>query len=491
MKKIIIILAVIVGIFAGTTLIMYILRFCPPVGPWPAPPWCQADKIAAAPVKPKIGYADDLGCFPESCVGLPKGMKELCENFIAGNISWPADCKEMREAACQNLCQREKAVLAKKESAGRTTAAPFVPKDLSYITDKFEKTNSPLILGVGLHDIWGNICYAKELWQGCENSTNNIESSLARIKNIGGRLILISDFSVLKKDLTIARPNPFSGAHEINQKELNKIIAEAKKDGQQSMLITNLYEGEEGARGKIDYENASDATIEKLFSGWKEIMAANAAKAQQAEVDYLVINARDIQLDYFDYKLPLLNKEYTAVLEKIKQQYRGKICYWGNVWALANKDLTFMKNVDCMIEDWGINNILKNSKEDADSIENAWAAHLSREEFGQLSDKKVFILALIPGYDGSMQKGWIEPGIGYAAGTYARDWKEQALAYEGLFRAVYKNRAKHVDGIISYGYWWTDTIHPDDKMANGLGHSIRGKDAEQVFYKWSTIFNQK
>lgn len=43
MKKILIaIVALVVVLIAGVA-IMAVFRFCPPQGPWPTPPWCQAD----------------------------------------------------------------------------------------------------------------------------------------------------------------------------------------------------------------------------------------------------------------------------------------------------------------------------------------------------------------------------------------------------------------------------------------------------------------
>jgi hypothetical protein len=55
-----------------------------------------------------VKYIDDLGCFPVGC-NLPKGMKELCQNFESGMISWPASCNEMPGEQCKALCNREKA----------------------------------------------------------------------------------------------------------------------------------------------------------------------------------------------------------------------------------------------------------------------------------------------------------------------------------------------------------------------------------------------
>ncbi len=53
-------------------------------------------------------YLDDFGCFPNDC-DLPPGMKELCEDYREGIISWPANCSDMPGEACQTLCETEKA----------------------------------------------------------------------------------------------------------------------------------------------------------------------------------------------------------------------------------------------------------------------------------------------------------------------------------------------------------------------------------------------
>ena len=55
-----------------------------------------------------VGTIDDLGCFPAGC-DLPAGMKELCEAYQTGTISWPGNCSDMPGQACQALCEREKA----------------------------------------------------------------------------------------------------------------------------------------------------------------------------------------------------------------------------------------------------------------------------------------------------------------------------------------------------------------------------------------------
>lgn len=53
-------------------------------------------------------YYDEYGCFPVDC-DLPAGMKELCQDYQAGVISWPEDCSVMPGEACQMLCATDKA----------------------------------------------------------------------------------------------------------------------------------------------------------------------------------------------------------------------------------------------------------------------------------------------------------------------------------------------------------------------------------------------
>ncbi|MFA6399559.1 MAG: hypothetical protein WCW44_04290, partial [archaeon] len=143
---------------------------------------------------------------------------------------------------------------------------------------------------------------------------------------------------------------------------------------------------------------------------------------------------------------------------------------------------------DCIVEDTGVSGLLKDTKEDVNAIQNVWKEHFSNEKFKQFENKELFILLLMPSFDGAMKKGWIEPDKSYPNGEYQSDFKEQALVYEGFLRAT-NNTDLNITGIISYGYWWHSTLHNPISHGNSLGQSIRNKDAEQVFYNWAQAFN--
>ncbi|MBN1159814.1 MAG: hypothetical protein JXA43_01085 [Candidatus Diapherotrites archaeon] len=127
----------IIGVIVIIIVAMFALHICPPAGPWPSPPWCdysqaasgqttQADTAQTDATQETLNYLDEYNCFPKDC-NLPPGMKELCENYKAGTISWPADCNDFSEQKCRDLCESEK-------------AKPTVTKPVTFIVDVPENT---------------------------------------------------------------------------------------------------------------------------------------------------------------------------------------------------------------------------------------------------------------------------------------------------------------------------------------------------------------
>jgi hypothetical protein len=99
-------------------------------GPLPQIPEIAPPKPADE-AGPETEYWDELECFPEDC-DLPPGMKELCQAFAAGSISWPEDCAVMPGEACQTLCTQEKA------AGGVTIAFEYAEGEVwkAYFTSK-------------------------------------------------------------------------------------------------------------------------------------------------------------------------------------------------------------------------------------------------------------------------------------------------------------------------------------------------------------------
>ena len=92
-------------------MVVLLIVSCDRVPTNPAQPLPSSDQTSDETGQAQVidsEYLDDLGCFPVDC-DLPPGMKELCQDYQAGSISWPASCTDMPGEACQTLCEREKA----------------------------------------------------------------------------------------------------------------------------------------------------------------------------------------------------------------------------------------------------------------------------------------------------------------------------------------------------------------------------------------------
>jgi hypothetical protein len=113
---------------------------------------------------------------------------------------------------------------------------------------------------------------------------------------------------------------------------------------------------------------------------------------------------------------------------------------------------------------------------------------LSHKNWQNVKSSEIYINILIPSYTGALETGWIEPSKTESDNSkWTSNFKEQAIGYESLFKVLYAGNYK-VNGIFSYGYWWSDQMYPVSKdLRNDLIQTIRHKDAESVFYKWSKI----
>jgi hypothetical protein len=434
-----------------------------------------------------VASTASLSCFDALCDNPPPGMEALCEDYKSGILSWYyfPDCSLLPEGPCRDLCIREKAAatpalpdhLPTIQKAGKH----YQPQTLDYISGAFPATQKSLAFGVGMQDLWGR--------SNGEDNRYYVDASMERVKEIGSELVMVTDFAVLKDDLSIVYEPMPSGAHTMGQNELKQIAERAKQNGQKVMFITNLM-ADQPVKDKI--VNPSPEALDKLFAQWKNLIGQQAAKAEKAGVDYFIINPGDTHFNAFE-PTEHLNQLYTTLVAEAAKNYHGKLAVWWDIypqgiWFLDNSVFTFYKQLDCILVSCSVQHVFSNSDETIESIEAAWTNVLREPGFKKIADKETFLHILMPSYAGAMQKGWIEPGTSYPEGMYQRDWKIQALVYEGLFRALYKNTATNITGIISYGYWWLDTFYPESQTSQHLGHSIRGKDAEHVFYRWSKIF---
>ncbi|MDG6251355.1 hypothetical protein [Methanocalculus sp.] len=342
----------------------------------------------------------------------------------------------------------------------------------------------------------------------------NLDSTMERIGTIGSKAVYISDFAMFndKFEVTYVTEDLIPKAVTITPDEMKQITKSAKKNNQgMVMLVSNLYDpllsisvaltGSSVERTKgafrtpgLDLRTADEETImltfNKIWPGWREIILKQADKAEAAGIDYMTINPNDQAFEYI-LKSDILDDRYRELIPEVRKRFSGKI---GLIGMLPHvNELESVHDVDFVLISWDPNgdyigrDIFADTRNtDIDEIEASFTEWLSRPEWEKFKGKEVYISVTLPSYTGALQEGWIEPALGEERWTI--NYREQALGYEGLFRALYKGDY-NIKGVFSYGYWWSDQLYPVTKdIRNDLMHTIRQKDAENVFYKWSKVF---
>ncbi len=385
---------------------------------------------------------------------------------------WPMPpwCPVDIESAGDNVTFTHASARTSDAGPDKSSAQVFSYSPLSYIPESGLKLRKDFVFGVGMMDLWGRLCTGLFT---CYNPKDHVKTSFRRLGQLGSGMVMVTDFYQLDRDENILDVNQ-GGARTISPEDMKFLIDDAHDNNLSFMLMTNLYE-KDHSREVLNQKNPKKEELDKLFDGWKDKILSQAKKGAY---DYLVIDPRDISFFFEDAKATdYMNQRFVDLIPEIRKYYSGKICLWGFKHTIN----TFGKYYDCLVLDQDIDDVVGGAGEDLDSITKRWSDYLSSVHY----DKPVFVLILMPSYEGATDKGWIEPVGAHYGPEYVKDYKEQALVYEGFFRAVAAQ--PQIDGVISYGYWWDDKIYPDTLsiFRNDLSHSIRDKDAEDVFYRWA------
>lgn len=340
---------------------------------------------------------------------------------------------------------------------------PYSYEELDYISGEAQD----LDLYIGTFDIWGNPHLYMDLG---EDTRDHYEATMKKIGDIGSDGLFLSDFIGL--DLNKAG----EGIEEISPSELNKIVKAAKGNGiSKVMLVAGLIDPE-GAMKRYKGEDDSFNLEYSSLDDWKQHILKVAEKSENAGVDQLVISPGILFFLKFEDD-QRLNDYYNELIPLVKEKFSGEIGIQSQLHGLNR--MNFLDSMDFVVVNWEPNDFnfqQESVTEDLDSMEQAFTNWMNK--IPQVN--KLYISVTMPSYDGAIKKGWIEPGAVYGP-EYVIDYKEQAMMYEAIFRSVDPSV-----GVISYGYWWTDRIYPEIKvLRNDIAHSIRNKDAEHVFAKWS------
>ncbi|MFA6322067.1 MAG: hypothetical protein WCX71_01160 [Candidatus Buchananbacteria bacterium] len=398
----------------------------------------------------------------------------------------------------------------------------LMAKDFSYHELDYLKLpaaeSTKFKLGVGTMDIWGNPHWFINLG---EDTTKNYASALKRIGQIKSQIYFFTDFINLGQgsEVKVFDRDTFAATYNISESDLKSLVASAKANNQNRIImLTNLSDTKNEIEGFISSadktKDLKEMVMGRLFKKlteqqagltsaeglkdfdekkWQEFLAslkktivAQATKAQAAGVTDFIVNPGDVIVDY--YYPNSLSTYWQSVRTEVKSVFSGRVGFFGYPDLIQKADLKDFDFVVVYFEVHGDKTaqaFFVDSAIAADSLKLAWQKYFAQNFWKNIKSEKI-LLVTIPSYTGVKTGGWIEPGEMHS--DLIRDDREQAWLYETLFEILQAKPS--VDAVISYGYWWSPNMYPQSQpLRNDLSHSLRGKDAENVFYFWAN--NQK
>lgn len=470
-----------------------VLGICPPEGPWPQPPWCVS-KVDCVDYPPTV--IDDI-------------IRRTTDQVGAQNLQVANGCMFMR-------------------SFGDNEFQPLVYQELDYLPgmDEYPPVERAITFGVFPADYWGNNYiipqglydvipkFARDLWY--ETVTlgtdprkhNNLENTAKRSAQMGADYFMVADFIMLvDDDLTLERFD-YPGVESLTQAEMNRIARVAHDSGLEAVMLLTIIDTDfadlvadyfnSGAYGSLedtmdhmkryDRFNAGEATA-TLHDHWRIAILEEARMAEKAGFDRLMVTPQGMGwLNSGEY-VALDNAEWQETIAAVRQVFSGQLGVGNLPMDTPFEGYTYHQEADFIILEILVEKVTSGqTADDMDGLVAAWEAYLESPWVAQFSDMpEVWQSLNVSSYDGVLENGWIEPGGRYP--DLVSDYRVQAVVYESFMRALYNTPDTPVNNVLTWGYAWHDYIYPNQhEIRDDLSHSIRGKDAESVFQRWTTIF---
>jgi hypothetical protein len=474
-------------VLVAAVVAMPLLRICPPKGPWPTPPWCISK--------------DDCTDYPATAVdGL---IRSLSDSVGAEGLAVANACMIMR-------------------SYGDNTFVPYEYQELDYIpgAEEYPPVDRSIFINVFMNDYWGHnyeidTTYFDvpqifaDNWFSMGTDTrkhNNLENSTQRLNQLGMQSIIFTDFVWVDEDLSLSNEN-YPGLNLMTQEDMNRLVSVSKENGLDPVLGLSIIDplfmdqlvryfnsAEYGSYYEVagpiqvyDRFNLGEAT-QTLHQNWRAAILEEAQMAETAGFSALFAKDNTGWMNTGEY-VELDNQEMKQTIAEVRKVFSGKL----GAKVLDVDELSvgydFYSLLDFVVIEIGVDKIISGLDEnDIQGHIDAWKHYLTDPVLDVLAEVPEVVLSLgVNSYDGVIDGGWIE-----AAGHYpdlVRDDREQALIFEAFFRTLYEVSETNVNGVQVGTYDWHDYIYPNlHDIRNDLGTSIRGKDAEHVFHRWTQTF---
>ncbi|MFT4297631.1 MAG: hypothetical protein ACMXX5_00385 [Candidatus Woesearchaeota archaeon] len=434
-----------------SVIFMAIFRLCPPIEAGPQPPWCTNPKF----------FERDF-----STAGLGGALRvKMMELFPYSQIE-----DSYYDPLTDNVDYFEK------------------PEKINDYSIEF---------GIAITDFFWPVCRHFSL---CIDPRKKIISTLSRIDSLGSDFIVFTDYIRIDDDKNI-----FLGKATLSQKYIDKKIQIAKYYGLKTMVLLNLFIDDASTRHmemddfdedirfggslmakSVDYWDPNQENINLLFDNWEQTLLQNLQRWKNA--DYIIVNPEDTHFHFLSH-MNLQNERNKRLIDLAKNNYNGNVCVHLNSlhYITSNPELDFYKKADCILigghfpyNDFEVYN-------DVNSFQEFFIDYFNNDFFHK--DYQIYQRIATMSYDSYIENQWFEVwDLPFLNRTHESDFRLQANAYEGMFRALQKVQPK-IAGIFHYGYWWDDVDFDDDRLNVAFMNSIRNKDAEHIFYRWQKILS--
>jgi len=475
--------------------VMFAFKICPPIGPWPTPPWCiaslQTKNVVPNDKQESTSTVTTVNIKPKTAVVPAEDKNSITMNDV---LVTPTDINKIDYPKFYNTPAIVKATI-KDPYCAITKEEVVYP--VSYLgSHEFPQIkNAPLPAEIsriiGIKDTWvpepnlNKSCYSS----GYTATKQAYEKTLERVKVLGANQISFTNYVHFSDFKNAQIDGPDKAA--VSEGDLRFVADKASKQNLKFILYLNLAPGKQTVS---DIPNSS--WLSTLTKNWEPFVLNQAKIAEETGIYAIMINHFDYQPTIKGFE-DTYQKEMTLLLQKMKTIYSGRVLLMIDpIWGadLSKLDL-LLKQVDGFIYT-PVTNILGNQNDKTVSVNNLKTLYLDNfaglgRDFNKYN-KPIYIRILIQSSKEFLEKGWSEDMFCIMRGSeqcYQNklevDFGAQAIAYEAMLEAIAQIHNKHftVGGVDSYGYWFTDVILPSFSQPQ-IAQSIRNKPAESIIKAW-------
>lgn len=364
-----------------------------------------------------------------------------------------------------------------------------------------QKFDSNITRGVGLKD------YYPQDNNGCATISQSArllyQKTLDRLKSSGVDTVEIYQYGPVD-DFNATKWIADESKWQIPKSDLMWFFQEAHNKNLKVTLVWQLWPVD--SKGNwINTTNPSLVEVNKVLTGWNDIITSMAKISNDGNVD-------NLQIQWSAFYFPSLTEysetstlAFLRIIDNVRSIYNGKL-FMGTPRFF---DKRIIEKVDAIIVPIGVSNWsayddvnISASLVKQRVLDSMTGIYLDFALYSGVDPKSINVIwdFNIQSRDKALSQGWVEDGFCISSvngpivswdssscmqKNYNTDFSIQAIFIEGSFQAIKEQSYFKTYGVnFSSGYWLTDTLVPGPEGFPNLSQSIRGKPAENIVKAW-------